>query len=322
MNIAKLLPGVKRNILLKKDTTFRIGGPAKYFFAAKTKKDLVKAILMAKKYKLPFFILGGGSNVLAADKGYEGLVIKTQNSKLKVQNHNLKLKTIYVESGVRLSHLLKISLEKSLMGLEWAAGIPGSVGGAIRGNAGSFGKSMKDVVETVEVFDAETEKIKFFKNKDCKFSYRESIFKKKPNLIILSLMIQLKKEGREEIKNKIKKNLEQRKKTQPLNFPSAGSIFKNTKYQIPNEKLQSKIKKDKNIKTIIKNNIIPAGYLIEKCGLKGKKINKAQISEKHSNFIVNLGGAKAKDVKELIKLIKEKVKKKFGIILETEIELL
>jgi len=255
----------RKNVPLKNYTTFKIGGPAKYFFEAKRKEELIEAIKLAKKLELPFFILGGGSNLLVSDKGFDGLVIKF---------------------GQPLSSYVS-------KGLEWAVGIPGTVQGAVYSNAGAFKKSMKDVVKEVEVFDTKTEKIKNFKSKDCKFGYRDSIFKKNKNLIILSVKIKSKKSNRK----KIKQYLDYRKKTQPLNFPSAGSIFKN-----------------------------PRGFfaadLIERCGLRGKRIGKVKISEKHANFIVNLGNGKAKDVKKLIKIIKNKVKNKFGVTLKEEIVVL
>ncbi len=263
---------IQKNVLLKNYTTFRIGGKAKYFLKAETKEDLIGAIKLAKKMKLPFFVLGGGSNLLVADRGYKGLVIKF---------------------GQPLSSYVT-------KGLEWAVGIPGTLQGAVYGNAGAFGESMKDVVESVEVFNTKTEKIKNFKNKDCQFSYRNSIFKKEKNLIILSVKIKTKKSNPQ----KIKQYLEHRKKTQPLNFPSAGSVFKNPCLigrQAPG---------------------LSAGELIDKCGLKGKKIGNVKISEKHANFIVNLGGGEAKDVIKLIKLIKREVEKKFKVILEEEIQYL
>ncbi len=256
---------IKRNITLAKYTTFRIGGKAKYFFAAKNKDEIIKAIKWAKNKNLPFFILGGGSNLLVSDKGYRGLVIKF---------------------GEPLSSYV-------LKGLEWAVGIPGTIQGAVFGNAGAFGKSMKDAVESIEAFDTKTSKEKVFKNKDCKFSYRTSIFKKNKNLIILSVKIKLKKSS----PKAIREYLNYKKNTQPLNFSSAGSVFKN-----------------------------PAGFfagkLIEECGLRGKKIGDVKISEKHANFIINLGKGKAKDVKKLISLVKKSVKNRFKINLEEEIQFL
>ncbi len=317
MKIKKELLDVQKNILLKNYTTFKIGGRAKYFFTAKTKEDLIKALQVAKKLNLPFFILGGGSNILAADKGFNGLIIKTQNSRVKSQNHNLKLKTIYTEAGIKISDLVKLSLEKSLTGFEWAIGIPGTIGGAIRGNAGAFGKEIKNIIKKVEVFNIKNQKSKTFKNKDCKFKYRDSIFKQNPNLIILSAEFHLKKDKKSGIQKKIKECLNYRKKNQPLNFPSAGSIFKNPKIKI--NLTQKLLKEFPEFREIDKKQIIPVGWLIEKCGIRGKRIGNVKISEKHCNFIINLGGGKAKDVRKLIKLIKQKVKKKFKIDLAEEI---
>ncbi len=288
-DITKLLPGVEKNILLKNYTTFKIGGKAKYFFVAKNEKDLILSVNAAKKANLPFFILAGGSNILVSDKGFDGLVIKIQNTGYKMRDVRVE-----VEAGVLLFNLTKACLKTGLTGLEWAAGIPGTVGGATRGNAAAFGYTISNSIRTVKVFDAVKKQIKILKNKDCDFASKTSIFKKNKNVIILSVILRLKKGKKEEIKNKINKYLSYRRGHHPLNFPSAGSIFVN-----------------------------PEGYfaaeLIEKCGLKGKKIGKAQISKKHSNFIINLRKAEALDVKKLINLAKKKVKQKFGIILKEEI---
>jgi UDP-N-acetylmuramate dehydrogenase len=300
-DLKKLLPGVKENISLKDYNTFKIGGKAKYFFVATKKEDLIKAVDVAKKFKLPFFILGRGSNLLISDKGFKGLVVKIQNSKATLRgvasdSKNQKSK-IVAEAGTLLSQLLNIAVRNNLTGFEWAVGIPGTLGGAIYGNAGAFGKSIRDNVKEVEVYDIENEKIKILRKKDCHFDYRESIFKKKKNLIIISAKLELKKARKKKIKQRIEEYLDYRIENQPLNFPSIGSIFKNPKGFF-------------------------AGELIEKCGLKGKIIGNVGISRKHANFIVNLGNGKAKDVKKLINLIKKMVKNKFAVTLEKEIQYL
>jgi len=288
---------IKRNILLKNYTTFNIGGPAKYFTEANTKKDIIEAVKWAKEKKLPFFVLGGGSKLLIADEGFDGLVIKIQNSKIKTKKEKSKIK-ILAEAGIPLAELVLKTLEVGATGLEWARGIPrATLGGAIRGNAGAFEKEIADIIEEVEVLDTKDLKTKTFKNKDCQFGYRESIFKKSNNLIILSARLQFKKGSKKEILNQIEWHLNYRKEHHPFDFPSAGSIFKNP----PN---------------------FPAGKLITDCGLKGKKIGKVQISEKHANFIINLGGGKAKEVKKLIKIAREKVKNSFGIQLQEELQYL
>ena len=293
MDIQKELSGIRKRVKLASHTTFKIGGPAEYFFEAKTKESLIKAIKTARKFKLPFFILAGGSNILISDKGFKGLIIKNQNDKIQIKDS-----TVITEAGVKLNELIKICLKESLSGLEWSAGIPGTIGGAIRGNAGAFEKSMADSVERAEVLEINSGlKIKNYETKDCKFDYRTSVFKEKSNLIVLSVEIKLEKDDKKKIKERVEKYLNYRRNKHPLEFPSAGSIFKNPK-----------------------NNA--AGILINQCGLSGLRVGQAQISEKHSNFIVNLGGAKAEDVRKLIDLIKKKVKEKFNIQLEEEIQFL
>jgi len=284
---------IKKNVPLAKYTTFKIGGPAKYFCIAKNKEDLIKAVKKAKELKLSFFILGNGSNVLALDRGFDGLVIKIENCKLKIENCN-----IYAEAGTKLKDLVKLSARKGLAGLEWLAGIPGTVGGAVYGNAQAFDNKMSDIVKTVEVFDVKNFKVKNFSKKQCHFSIKDSIFKKNKNLIIISAVLKLKKGNKREIQKKIKEYLKTRKQKHPLNFPSAGSVFIN------------------------KKGSPPSAFLIESAGLKGAKLAKAMVSKKHAGFIVNLGGAKAKDVLGLIKIIKQKVKNKFGINLKEEIQII
>lgn len=328
--IENQLPGLQKNVLLAPFTTFQIGGAAQYFFIAKTREDIIKAIRWAEKEKLPFFILGGGSNLLVADEGYDGLVIKIENREWKIQSDNTRFKII-CEPGVWLAKLVSKSQELGITGLEWAVGIPGTVGGAIRGNAGAFGFSISEIVKSVEVLEVSLSqinknqnfnskfKIKSFKNSKCQFQYRDSIFKRNPDLIILSVEFELKRDNQGEIQKRIREFFAYRKQTQPLNLPSAGSIFKNLKLKNISAELLRELPE---IKEFQKKGMIPAGFLIEKAGLKGKKIGKAQISTKNANFIVNLGKAYAKDVLSLIALAKEKVKEKFDMILEEEIEYL
>lgn len=283
----------QKNISLAKLTSFKIGGPAKYFCVAKNKKDLIGAVKWAKQKKIPFFILGGGSNVLGLDKGFNGLIIKIHNSKFIIHNSE-----IYAEAGVKLEDLVKLSERESLAGLEWAAGIPGTIGGAVCGNAQAFRTKMSDIVESIEVFNTKTLKIKTLLKKECDFSEKNSIFKKNKNLIILSTNLKLKKGDKKEIEKKIKENLDYRKKNHPWQFPSAGSVFLN------------------------KPGLLPSAALIEKAGLKGAKLKGAMVSKKHAGFIINTGNATAQDVLDLIKLIKQKVKQKFGIELQEEIQII
>lgn len=335
--IKKILgKNLKFNESLKKWTTFYLGGPAKYFFLARNQKEIVKALKLAINFKIPYFIIGGGSNLLISDKGFKGLVIKIKNEKLKIKNDKEKLKIVEVGAGVSLSRLVNFSLKKGLTGLEWATGIPGTLGGAIRGNAGAYGKSTADLVETVKVlkilnsklqtsnkFQLVSQRTKFkiqnFSKRNCQFGYRDSIFKHHKNLIIFSATLRLKKGDKRKIKNEILKILKRRKEKIPFGF-SAGCIFKNIKILKYQNSQNTKILKYPDWQDFKKNGVIPAGWLIEKSGLKGKIIGQAEISARHANFIINHGTARAKDVLKLINLIKKEVYKKFKIKLKEEIE--
>ncbi|NQU82989.1 MAG: UDP-N-acetylmuramate dehydrogenase [Parcubacteria group bacterium] len=289
----------EKAVLLKDYTTFKIGGRAKYFFTANNREDIIEAIKWAKQESVPFFVLGGGSNLLVSDNGFDGLVIRIQNKEHRIESCNEDFDVcVFAEAGVKILQLLKLSNDEGLSGFEWAAGIPNiTVGGAIYNVAGGFGVDTSDNVKEVEVLDTETLEIKKLTKDECEFDYKSSIFKTNPSLIILSALLVLKRKDKQEIKQEVLRVLKYRRDNHtPL--PSAGCIFKN-----PDDKTA-------------------AGLLIKEVGLAGKIIGKAQISDKHSNFIVNLGGATANDVLELIKLIKTKIKEKFDIVLEEELRYL
>jgi len=308
--ILRALPGVQKNILLKDYTSYKIGGPAKYFFVAKTKEDLLVAVKTAKNFALPIFILGGGSNLLISEKGFKGLVIKADISDIEFQGNKA-----FVGAGVNLTKLAYLAADNGLSGLEWAAGIPGTIGGAVYGHAQAFGMKISDIVKSVETINLETLEVHNFTKEQCQFSLKDSIFKQSKNWLIVSAVLEFKNKDAQQVKNQIKEFLEYRRDKHPMEFPSVGSTFINP------EKIDEKlISKYPEIEGFIKNGAIPAGYLIAKSGLAGKKIGNAQISEKHANFIINLGGAKADDVLALINLAKKKVKKTFGVDLEPEVQ--
>lgn len=311
--LKKQFPAAKRNVLLKNHTTFKIGGPARYFLPVSDKRDLAKALRAAKQANLPVFVFGGGSNLLISENGFNGLAVKIQNTDGIVLKAGNVIETF---AGVPMKNLVSFAIRHSLIGLEWAGGLPGTIGGAVRGNAGAFGGEIKDSVVKVEALD-ENLNLKKLNNKQCEFLYRNSVFKQK-NWIILSVSVKLKKGDGKAIKKIADSNIKYRKDRHPMDFPSAGSIFKNVplsdfspKFQ---EKLAAVVKKDPFP-------IVPAAYLISETGLKGIKIGGAQISSKHPNFIVNLNGAKSDDILELINLVKKEVKKKFGVKMETEVQL-
>ncbi|PKL72287.1 UDP-N-acetylenolpyruvoylglucosamine reductase [Candidatus Kuenenbacteria bacterium HGW-Kuenenbacteria-1] len=305
---------IQKNISLASYTTFKIGGTAKYFYLAKNTKDLIKIIEATKQEKIPFFVLGGGSNILVKDQGFDGLAIKIQSSKFKIQNCNSKFKII-CDSGTLLGKLVQETSKKGIGGLEWFIGIPGTIGGAVYGNAGwpKDKKNIGDFVKNVTILKNGAQFT--ISNLKCQFGYRDSIFKHNNN-VILSVELQLPKGDSLEIKKRMREILLTRI-TNTSQGNSAGCIFKNIKLGTLNKKLFEKYPKLKNV---VKNNFISAGYLIDQCGLKGKKIGKAIVSEKHANFIINTGQAKAEDVVMLISLIKQKVRDKFNVQLQEEIQ--
>lgn len=309
------------NVSLKRHSHYKIGGEARYFFEAKKADDLIKAAERWRKMKLKdIFILAGGSNTLISDEGFNGLVIKPNLKYLDRDNLEIR-----VASGVLLNDLLHFALDNNLSGLEWAAGVPGTVGGTIYGNAGAFGMEIKDIIESVASLDISRKepKIKIRNNQDCEFDYRSSIFKKQSSggsgakEIIIEARIILKKGDTREMKEEMERNIDYRLKNHPLEYPSLGCVFKNVK--VVNSREAEKFR------PIIKNDpfpIIPAAWLIAEAELKGVSAGGAMISPKHPNFIVNVLEATADDVKNLIQLAKNKVKKKFGIDLKEEIEYL
>lgn len=293
---------IKRNVNLAQYTSFNIGGNADYFCEVKTEKEFVKAINWAKKEKsIDYFILGGGTNILVSDKGFRGLVIKCQMSNVKCQDNKITAK-----AGASLPKLLQFSIKHSLSGLGFLTGIPGTVGGAIAGNAGIKKGSISEALEKVIVL-GEDGLIYDLNNKECGFGYRKSRFQKTRE-IILEAVFNLKKENPAIIKQRINQILKTRE-NQPKG-KSVGSIFKNPSGSSAPSNATSNVAA-----------AAAAGYLIEKADLKGKKIGDAMISKKHANWIVNLGNAKAEDVLKLIRLAKMEVKNKFGVELEEEIRL-
>ena len=281
---------IKKNIPLKNLSTFKIGGKGLYLVEVEKKEEIKKAILFSQKKNLSFFILGNGSKILFPDGTLNKVLIKI---KIKAKRKIGENKIIF-GAGLLLKEAYHFAKDFSLSGFEYFSHIPGTIGGAIFMNASAFGKEIKDFLERVFVFDVRNFSFFWLEKKDLNFSYKKSIFQKEKNLIIIEAEFKLKKDKKEMIEKREKKFLKKRIETQPLNFPSCGCIFKNPQSY-------------------------PAGYLIEKSSLKGKKIGEAKISEKHANFILNLGQAKSEDVKELISLIKKKVKEKFGISLKEEI---
>lgn len=295
-------------------SNYKIGGKAKYFLRAKTIDDIVIAVQKAKAENLPVFILGGGTNLLIDDKGFDGLVIHLDFNAIGLDGLSLT-----VEAGVQMEDLLKFAIDNGLSGLEWAGGLPGTFGGAVRGNAGAFGGEIKDLIREVESLDISKDKPEFLKRNydECEFGYRTSVFKKNNGKeIILRAVLNMKKGERDRIKKEVQEKIDYRNKRHPMEYANAGSIFKNIDARKLNEKQLARFKH------VMKTDpfpVIPTAYVVAESGLGGRKCGGAMISEKHPNFIVNCGNAKSKDIKELISLVKKTVQNKFDIYLEEEV---
>jgi UDP-N-acetylmuramate dehydrogenase len=310
MGISKFLSGIQENISLANHTTFKIGGPARYFFVAKNREDVISALKAAKESGIPYYIIGGGSNLLVSDKGFDGLVIKILNTQYII--HGTK---IIADAGVNLGKLVFESINAGLTGLEWAMGIPGTIGGAIVGNAGAYGHSTSEAVKEVKTLNAEF-KVSSYKFQDCGFVYRGSAFQQK-NEIITEVGIELRKGDKEKSMKQLKDIILQRRTKVPP-YPSAGSFFKNYRLESKDYNKDPLVKRFPDLIKKIRSNKIGVAYLIDQCGLKGKQIGGAKVAEEHANFIVNAGGATAKDVLGLADICKQKVKEKYGLELKPE----
>lgn len=302
------------NISLKDYSNYKIGGSARHFSNPKNTEEIEEVIKRARKEKLPIFILGGGTNLLIDDGGYKGLVIKPDISVLKNDGEE-----ITVGAGILVSDLLDFTISKGLSALEWAGGLPGTVGGAIRGNAGAFGGETKDAVKEVVSLDISGKKPRIIRRsgKDLRFSYRSSVYKINDGKeIIIEAVLNLKKGSKRSIREGIESKIKYRLERHPMDYPNIGSIFKNVDLKNVPANVQ------RQFADRVKNDpfpVLPTAVLIADTGLKGVAFGGAMISPKHPNFIVNVLDARAEDVKTLIEAVKAAVKEKFDIKLEEEI---
>jgi len=293
---------------LSKHTTLALGGPAKFFAYAKTENELKDLINYAEKSKIPYMVIGGGSNLLISEKGYNGLVIVNLLRGISVGDSSLA-----VRSGTHLQELVDFANNNGFAGLEHLTGIPGTVGGAIYGNAGAYGQTVSDNLIRVKILKNGEEL--WLNKKDCGFAYRESVFKKDKS-IILDAEFRLDKASFEKLKAESAKILSERLKKYKPAIMCPGSFFKNVlESDLAKEQLE-KIPKEK-----IVYGKIPAGYLLEVVGAKGDHLGKIKIADYHGNLFINLGGGTAKDFYELATRYKDKVKDRFGIELQPEVQL-
>ena len=302
---------VKLNEALAKHTTFRIGGRANFFVISDSVAKLIDLLKLLQTEGVNYIVLGGGSNVLVSDDDFEGVVIKIKNQKLEIKDN-----VIEVEAGAMTAAIAQEAIKHNLDGFVWGVGVPGTIGGAVRGNAGAMGGQMKDVVDRVHILrDGETVELA---NAECGLGYRDSIFKHNSDLI-LKVYLKLEKKNNPELSKKALAGLTYRSQTQPKEH-SSGCIFKNI---IMSEHTDStKLRNFDLPGEFVAKGRIPAGWLVAAAGMKGERAGQAQVSETHGNFIVNNGGATAAEVRALIERVKEKVYDKFGIELEEEIQLI
>ncbi len=284
---------IKENELMSKHLTFRIGGPARFYIEVKNVDELKGALAFAKEKSLPWFVLGGGSNTLCSDKGFDGVVIQMANRDVSVEGDRLTAGAGAISVAVSRS-----AESASLTGLEWMVSLPGTIGGAVRGNAGCFGSETKDLVDTVRVLrDGEVIELK---STDCAFAYRESAFKHNSDIVI-DATFKLAAGDKATIKGKMAEILGRRKTTQPTASGTAGCAFKNP---------------------LVDGALVSCGKIIDELGLKGTKIGGISISDVHGNFLINDGTATADDVLQLISLIKLHARDEKGVQLQEEIQLI
>ncbi len=292
---------------LAKHTTFKIGGPADFFVIVSERDHLVSLVKYLDSQGVGYTMLGGGSNLLVSDEGYQGVVVSVKCNELKVDGG-----VVIVDAGCTMAGVAQEAGQAGLSGFEWGVGVPGTVGGAVIGNAGVPGSEMKDSVEKVEVYrDGEVLELS---NEDCEFGYRDSIFKHNTD-IVLRVWLKL---GKSDDGKTILEYIEHRNQTQPKGQASSGCTFKNVELSEEEvEEMKGRIPEE-----FLAKKRIPAGWLVDQARMKGKKVGGAQVSEHHANFIINLGDATCQDVLSLIAEIKEKVYTIYSISLEEEVRII
>ena len=281
---------VQKDEPMKKHTTFRIGGPADYFIMPSNEKELTAAVRVCRKFSIPIYIVGNGSNLLVGDKGFRGAIIQLYKS---MGTFQVEGNQIMAQAGCSLAQIANAALDAALTGFEFAAGIPGTLGGAVVMNAGAYGGEMKDVLESVTVLTGEGEIIELGRN-ELELGYRTSVIAKK-GYIVLGAVLKLERGDGEKIKAYMDELKEKRVTKQPLEYPSAGSTFKRPEGHF-------------------------AGKLIEDAGLRGFQVGGAQVSEKHCGFVINRDHATAADIMELMRQVQIRVKENSGVDLEPEVK--
>ena len=303
---------IRTSVPLAPYTNYKIGGPAQYFAEAHTTDEVREAVRAAREYNTELLVLAGGTNLLVPDEGIDKFVLHMEISGVTVH-----AATATAAAGATMHELVELTIAHGLQGLEWAGGLPGSVGGAVRGNAGAFGGEMKDSLVRATVITPDGE-LKEYTNKDCQFGYRESAFKHNHDVIV-EATFDLKPGNRAELTAIAESHRAFRRERHPMEYGNAGSTFKNVPVNhVPAPFLQNwahKVKTDPFP-------VLPAAVIIAACNLKGLRVGDAQVSEKHANYVVNLSHASAADVRAVIQDVKHRVYEQTGVTLEEEILIL
>ena len=308
---------IKEDVLLAPYTIYKIGGPARFFVETANADDIKSAVKFATEKGIPFVVLGAGSNVLVSDKGFDGLVIRMSGGSVRIEGERM-----HIGAGVMMARGVTESGRAGLHGFEWGIGVPGTIGGSVRGNAGCFGGEMKDVVESVEVYDADTGSIKKFSHAECGFRYRDSVFKTHPEWVVVSAVLRLRMGDREIIQQEIRRIIQERVAKQDIGSKCCGCIFKNAEWPAdPNERA-ALVARFPELAEFRDRPTIPSAFLIDHAGLKGTNVGNVCISDKHANFFINKGNGTSSEVMALIAHTKEKVRQKYGIELHEEIHLI
>src|SRR3989344_1307658 len=303
---------IQENVPLAPLTTFKIGGTARYYVQVTDTTSLMKAREFAEKNKLKEDIFGGGSKILFSDKGFFGIIIHMVGGGKEAENDR-----IYAGAGVPLGDVVSLAQERGLSGIERLAGVPGSFCGAVRGNAGAFGTEIGNIVEKVKAIDLKSGILREFSQSDCEFGYRTSILKKYPHLLVLSADLRLKKGADPDaLLATMRETLAKREAKHPQDIPSAGSFFVNP--IVTDKSLHEIFERDSGMPS--KNGRLPAGWLIDRVGLRGKQIGGAKISNQHPNYLINTGNATAEDIITLASIAKTRVRNEFSIQLKEEVQ--
>ncbi len=303
---------IQQNIPLAPYTTYKIGGPAQFFIRLSSLEELFLAVDWAKERELPLRILGGGSNLLISDKGVNGLVIA-----LTAHGPVFSEAGVKVGAGYGLSKLVSDCVARGLQGLEWAAGIPGQVGGAVRGNAGAFGGWIANNINIVEVYNTQTNKLEIFNKADCHFGYRDSLFKKRPELLIWSVSFSLISTDRASLESITEDHRRYRREHHPT-FPSAGCVFKNVPVDEVAEQAPE-LWSAAQLARAVNGQEVAAGFIIAQANLAGYAVGPMQVSTQHSNFLINRGGATAQEAHQLISYIQRTIKQRYHLELIPEL---